>query len=230
MVMKTFFGGRSRADRGDGAGNVIAMDRFRSGRTVSPLRQAEAYWSALRVGDGVPRRSDIDPRGLENILEYTFILERIAPGVARFRLAGSHLSEMAGMEVRGMPLTAFFTAAARSEIGATLEHVFDTPAICEMSLRAERRFTAPRVEARMILLPLQSDFGDVSRALGIMISDGPLGTGGRRFEISESVLRDLPEVAQPDAASAAPQAAGFAAPQADFVKGKPQLRLVSSEE
>ena len=92
------------------------MSRFRKGGAQSPLRQAEAYWTALRRGDDVPSRSQIDPRGLENILSNTFILERIAPGIARFRLAGSLVNEMAGMEVRGMPVTAFFTTEARKQL------------------------------------------------------------------------------------------------------------------
>ena len=59
----------------------------------------------------MPRRAEIDPRGIENALEYAFILERIAPGMARIRLAGIHLSDLMGMEVRGMPLTSFIDAA-----------------------------------------------------------------------------------------------------------------------
>ena len=106
--MKTFFGNGS----GSNFGKIVAMDRFASGRSLSPIRQVEAYWTALLTGDSVPMRSQIDPRGLENILEYTFILERIAPSLARFRLAGSHLNNLAGMEVRGMPLTAFYLGAS----------------------------------------------------------------------------------------------------------------------
>ena len=37
----------------------------------------------------------------------------MAPSVARFRLAGAHLSELMGMEVRGMPMTALFLPDAR---------------------------------------------------------------------------------------------------------------------
>lgn len=67
--MKTFFGIGS----GSEFGKIVAMDRFDSGRSLSPIRRAEAYWTALLSGDSVPMRSQIDPRGLENVLEYTFI-------------------------------------------------------------------------------------------------------------------------------------------------------------
>ncbi|MEM1421046.1 MAG: PAS domain-containing protein, partial [Pseudomonadota bacterium] len=56
------------------------------------LSLVEAYWEGLRAGRLVPRRADVDPRGIDQALEYSFILERIAPGMARFRLAGMHLN------------------------------------------------------------------------------------------------------------------------------------------
>ncbi|WP_261307777.1 PAS domain-containing protein [Ruegeria atlantica] len=125
--MKTFFGNGF----GSSFGKIVAMDRFDSGRSLSPIRQAEAYWTALLTGDGVPMRSQIDPRGLENILEYTFVLERIAPGLTRFRLAG--------MEVRGMPLTSFFEPCARDQIKTVSEQVFAQPAIANLTLDSSGR-------------------------------------------------------------------------------------------
>lgn len=208
---------------------VVSMDRFRSGRSLSPLRQAEAYWSALRGDDEVPLRSAIDPRGLENILPYTFILERIAPGVARFRLAGQHLTELTGMEVRGMPLTAMFTGAARTEVGAVLEHMFETPAVAELDLIAERRFSLSPLEARMVLLPLRSDFGDISRALGVVVAEGQLGKRtSHSFDVARSHLRDLNGV--PTALSpACEEVPGFAEDPAPL-EGAPHLKLVVSRD
>ena len=224
---------------------VIAMNRFRSGKTLSPIRQVEAYWSALRDGADVPRRTQIDPRGLENILAYTFVLERIAPGIARFRLAGSHLTNLAGMEVRGMPLTSLFTPAGRTQIGAVLEHMFDAPAIAELTLNHEPR--APKGlawgrslnganttgEARMILLPLQSDLGDVSRALGVLVADGVSGDTPHRFDIANCGMRPVtglqPEQAAPQSAVRPPEhepAKGFAEAPRPMQGRAPHLKLV----
>jgi len=164
------------------------MDRFRSGKSASPIHQAEAYWSALRTGPEVPKRSQIDPRGLENILEFAFIVERIAPGVARFRLAGRHLRDLAGMEVRGMPLTCFFTPAGRTRISAVLEHMFDAPSVAELTLTSDAKSGA-NLEARMILLPLRSEMGAVNRALGVLIADGPMAATPNRFDIDRTSLR-----------------------------------------
>ncbi|MFV1600065.1 MULTISPECIES: PAS domain-containing protein [unclassified Phaeobacter] len=227
-----FFGGRKDNDQTDGQTKVVAMDRFRAAGSLSPMRQAEAYWTALRRGDDIPSRSQIDPRGLENILPQTFILERIAPGIARFRLAGQRVNEMAGMEVRGMPITAFFTPEARKQMSAAMETMFDTPAIIELTLQTENNRLRGAREARMLLLPLRSDLGDISRALGVFISEGnPTGTS-QRFSITETQIRqvshkgDTPFKAKPRAADpVAPQRKpqdvntpnpGFAETQARF--------------
>ncbi len=77
-------------------GNVITMSGYQQETRFRALSQVEAYWEGLRQGRDVPMRSDIDPRGIEDALEYAFILERIAPGLARLRVAGSHLSDVMG--------------------------------------------------------------------------------------------------------------------------------------
>ena len=238
------------SEQGTTTGKVVSMDRFRSGKTLSPIRQAEAYWSALRAGDGgeapgipdapdapdVPMRSQIDPRGLENILEYAFIVERIAPGIARFRLAGRHLRDLAGMEVRGMPLTCFFTPAGRNRISVVLEHMFDAPSVAELTLTGEAR-RGPKIEARMILLPLKSDLGVVNRALGVLIADGQMGATPNRFDIDRTSLRAV--MGQPDPQRHSPlvdpladptvlsnPVDGFAEAQTPFTDKVPYLRVV----
>lgn len=177
-----------------GNGKVIQLERFLDGVSLSPIRQIEAYWTALREDGGIPMRSQIDPRGMGPTLEYTFILERIAPGMARFRIAGQHLCTIAGMEVRGMPLTAFFTPNARPEISATLEHVFDAPAVAELDLKGEvARTGAPSIAARMIVMPLRSDFGRVDRILGALMSTerGRPERTPVRFEIASARIQPL---------------------------------------
>lgn len=178
--------------------NIISLHRFRDGRGLTPLRQVEAYWSALRHDTStVPTRSQIDPRGLENILKYTFILERIAPGIAKFRLAGQHIVQLAGMEVRGMPLSTFFTPSGRIHLSAALEHVFDAPAVAELSLQGKPRHgrseSGPKSgpEARMMLLPLQTDSGDISRALGVLVADDVNAFGDLRLAVTNTELRPI---------------------------------------
>ena len=79
--------------------NVISMFGYKCETQFPAINEVEAYWEGLRMGRTVPMRSEIDPRGIERALEFTFILERIAPGLARFRLSGMHLNDLLGMEV-----------------------------------------------------------------------------------------------------------------------------------
>jgi len=197
------------------------------------LSEVRAYWEALRRGRKVPLRADIDPRGIERALEYAFILERVAPRIARFRLAGMHLSDLMGMEVRGIPLTTFFAPRARADVSDMLESVFRTPAIAEMRLLAETGFGKPALEARLVILPLQSDLGDISRAIGCLVADGLVGRAPRRFEIAGATLTPV-EGHGAKAGADRPRATGFAeAPppyQAAPGRGRGHLRLVRTDD
>ncbi|RLL70997.1 PAS domain-containing protein [Paenirhodobacter hankyongi] len=146
--------------------------------------ELRAYWEALRRGRLVPARADVDPRGIERALEYAFILERVAPGMGRFRLAGMHLNDLMGMEVRGMPLTALFAPQGRKHVTEALEAVFDEPAIADLRLVSEGALGRPRLEARLLILPMKSDLGDITRALGCLVAEGDsFGRPPRRFEV-----------------------------------------------
>ena len=210
------FGGKDGYSNNGSQENIVLMDRFRSRTSVSPLRQAEAYWTALRKGDDIPSRSQIDPRGLENILSQTFILERVAPGIARFRLAGQKVNELAGMEVRGMPLTAFFTAEARKTVSAALENMFDEPSIVAKDIQSGKivaiKSEATRIrgsrEGRIILLPLRSDLGDVSRALGVFVAEGSASRMAQRFSVVSCTTRSVTKGGKPIAKKTPPAAAG----------------------
>ena len=105
-------------------GVIVPFARVRTDMTKAIVDEVRTYWEALRAGRPVPLRSEVDPRGIEGALDCSFILERMAPRVARFRVAGGHLNDLMGMEVRGMPLTAMFSPASRGEVGAILADVF----------------------------------------------------------------------------------------------------------
>lgn len=226
--------------------NVIAMTEFKTEIGYSAISQVEAYWEGLRGMRMMPKRSEIDPRGIENALEYTFVLERIAPGMARLRIAGSHLGDLMGMEVRGMPLTAFITPSGRRQMSDALEEVFQRPAICELRLSAETARDKPSMDARMILLPLKSDLGDVSRILGCFVARGEIGRSPRRFDVIGAKIRPITTASEantpekqpePEAAPVkkTPETKGFAEPKPDFTaqtpkRDVPYLRLVKNDD
>ena len=141
------------------------------------------YWERLRAGRTAPMRSELDPRQIEDALENTLILERTAPGHVRIRLAGMHLSELMGMEVRGMTPDALIEPNDRAAFMTLLEGIFERPEIIEIDLVSRPRARLP-LRARMLLLPMQSDLGEMNRALGCLVTEGIVGAPPRRFEIA----------------------------------------------
>ncbi len=220
---------------------VARFSEVRNAMRFPAIGQVTAYWEALRAGRAVPLRSEVDPRGIELALESAFILERVAPQVARFRLAGTALSDLMGMEVRGMPITAFFTTAAREDAGRRIEAVFQGPETAEFTLHAEAAPGKPALDARLVLLPLRSDLGDITRALGCLVADGPIGRAPRRFDLSEARMTKV-EPGQPvrTTRTEIERVRGFAEPRGDFVPMRApaappalrgmHLRLVKSDE
>lgn len=227
--------------RGTG-GKVICMAERRGIVAEHPaLAQLRAYWEGLRAGGTLPTRSMIDPRGIEDALEYAFIAERIAPGLARVRLAGMHLNDLLGMEVRGMPLSAFFEPAAREPLAGHVEAAFAGPAAVSLTLESAGGFGRAALSARLILLPLRDEGGKVTRVLGGLAAEGGTGRTPRRFRLvgAQSLPcgdRDLvPDAPAPRDADQVP---GLAEPSAPFAGPKGahapraagHLRLVHSSK
>lgn len=237
--------------------NVVSLLPRKTEMQFPAIKAVEAYWDGLRNGRVVPSRSDIDPRGMQNALEHAFILERIAPGVGRFRLAGMHLTDLMGMEVRGMPLTSMFVPESRSKMSEALEAVFETPQITVVSLKAECGIGRGSMDAQLLLCPLKSDLGDVNRVLGCLQSKGEIGRQPRRFEItainSRPLLTDIiePNATMETTAKGTPVPPGFAEARAAYesakethaekvktrnvtprparAAGKPSLRVISND-
>ncbi len=133
----------ARQDDPVDSGNVVSLSEIRGIGSRPAIAQIEAYWQTTRRGRLVPSRSDVDPRGLHGALEHAFVLERISSGLARFRVAGSHLTELMGLEVRGMPLSSIFVPEARAKLSDAIEAAFDTPATIRLSLVSEAGFGRP---------------------------------------------------------------------------------------
>ena len=221
-------------------GNVISMNSFKQDNDMQAPAEVRAYWETLRRGQLVPYRSEVDPRAIENTLPYAFIGEKVAPGHVRLRIAGTHLTDLMGMEVRGMPLSALFDPTARKQLSETLEQVFDGPAAVAMTLSGDTGFRRPELVARLVLLPMRNDLGDVSRVLGCLESSGRTGRTPRRFVISETrvdKLRSTPTIPAKDAEEAPIRKplTGFREPRPVFKSAVPNpaapwLRVVRTDD
>ena len=155
------------------------------------LSTVEAYWARLRGDRLLPLRSEVDPRGLGDAIDGTFVIQRMAPAPARIRMAGAYADAIMGMEIRGMPLAALFSVAERPRLGALIEAVFTRPEALRLTLAAPAEGGRPPLRAGMVLLPLLSDLGDATRALGCLAGEPTERAAPRRFEITSIHRRDL---------------------------------------
>jgi hypothetical protein len=190
---------------------------------------ALAQWDRLRAGRPMPTRDDLDPRDLAEALEFLFVAEPVAPGVARIRLAGRHLTQLLGMEPRGMPLCALFEAEARAEIAAGIEQVLHHGARVILPLRAAGGLGRPALEGMLALMPLADAEGRITRLLGVLQTRGAIGRTPRRLGLAGPARpltgADMPAHAPAFAPASAPRRAEAPAP-APARPARPALRVI----
>lgn len=174
------------------------MGFFNGGRTGATAPQKPvvldditAYWDSLRDGGDVPYRGDVDPRAIQKVLKNAFILERIAPGMARLRVSCNTLTDLMGMDMRGMPISSLMAHDSQENFGHILEDVFSGPAVGKLELSCSRGFGRSIVKAEILLLPLKNDKGEVNRILGAITCDSPIRNEPHRFELNGSLVRQI---------------------------------------
>ena len=195
------------------------------------LKELQAYWASLPRTNGVPHRKDVDPVAMGGLLEDSFVLERVAPGVARIRVAGRNIAKLIGVEPRGLPLTAVMLPEARADIAKYLESAFTTPSVVEIPLVGPRAVGQPELQGKILLLPLRDTLGRVSRILGVLVMSGRRGLGGRRFAIRSGADVRVDAVVGLHAIEGGKDiehSPTFLVPDHEKAEDKPALRLVVS--
>ncbi|PJI91904.1 PAS domain-containing protein [Yoonia maricola] len=149
------------------------------------LRHLEAYWQTLRNARQLPARTDIAPSKIDEALPHAFILQRVAPGMARFRVAGQRLHDLLKMDARGMPLGTLFQSGSREQAQQLIEAAFAGPAIVSIPLSSPGTLMRPALNGTMLLLPLRDRDNNSTRMLGALVTDQDGGARPRRFEIPQ---------------------------------------------
>lgn len=200
------------------------------------------YWDELRAGRDAPSRSEIDPRRISGALETMFILEKLEDGQFRFRLAGTRLCEMLGMEARGLTAEAVMASGHGDQMADLAERVLEHPGVGVMAVRAMDG-SGVDWSGEVLMLPLRSELGDMTRIVGAVnfttISRGArpepnlrlrcLGTRLLPIEVDHSQSK-LPAPLAP-AAATTPAVAGFAEPGHSFdrrpmLESRPSLTAI----
>ena len=126
------------------------------------------YWNTKRDGRPAPMRSEIQPGEIRSILPHVFILERENDASFRFRLAGTGLCGIYGMEFRNHNLLSMWQEDCLGSIKQALDEVTRNASVSLVEYTAS---TAQQREAtfEMILLPLAQDNGVITRVLGAAV-------------------------------------------------------------
>ena len=126
------------------------------------------YWNAVRAGRPAPRRSEIDPGDIRRLLPYVFILERRAEDSYPFRLAGTGLCNIYGMEFRGHDMLATWADECADTMRNTLNDVIRNASVAMVEYTATTSENS-EVAFEMVLMPLAHENGAITRVLGAIV-------------------------------------------------------------
>ncbi|MGE3229665.1 MAG: PAS domain-containing protein [Hyphomicrobium sp.] len=84
-----------------------------------------AYWNEVRGERPVPRRLEIQPARIAELLLDTFILERTETSTFRFRLAGTRVAQQLGLELRSRDFLSCWREGDQGLLAHHLEAVSD---------------------------------------------------------------------------------------------------------
>jgi hypothetical protein len=147
-----------------------------------------AYWNEVRRDRLAPRRLEIQPARIGDVLLDTFILERADRNDFRFRLAGTRVAARFSIDLKAQDFLACWREADRSLLEHHLEAISDLGRVGLFTGEGETRDSAGQTVSaafELLVLPLVHTGQSIDRLLCLMV---PLDTEPRR---PEPVLRNL---------------------------------------
>ncbi|SFS10234.1 PAS domain-containing protein [Yoonia litorea] len=144
----------------------------------------ERYWQSLRKTETVPQRIAMNPSAIESVLPHAFILQRVAAGTARFRVAGQRIHDLLKMDPRGMPFSTLFQQQTHDDLRELTEAAFADPAIVGLPLVSDGGVLRPGLSGALLLLPMRDTAGETTRLLGAFVTGDHASRRPRRFRIA----------------------------------------------
>jgi len=132
-----------------------------------------SYWDSVRGSRTTPpRRFEIDPGKIASILPSTFILERLDAETYRYRLAGTHVCDIFGAELRGTNFLAGWSPIDRASLIRHLAALSKQGAIEAIHMEAAAAARASTT-FEVLLLPLRHTGEAIDRTLGALVPLDP---------------------------------------------------------
>lgn len=124
-----------------------------------------SYWNELRGGRIAPRRFEIEPARIGEILPDTFILERTDWHTYPFRLAGTRICERFGFEFRGTNMLVGWSDDDQATLEERLATISQQGGVGLFTIDAQTP-NARHVSLELLILPLVHMQTSADRFLG----------------------------------------------------------------
>ena len=152
------------------------MPRVRPAPTIKNpiLQRLYDYWDRKRGKRAMPRRDEIVPEDIRDLLGYAFLID-VSDTDPRFRfsLCGPDVADLFGMDLTGSALEDIDLADQYREI----VHDYALSADNRIPICTRHHFvnrTGRRLDYERVLLPLQDSAGDVRWLMGGLIGTAKL--------------------------------------------------------
>ncbi len=123
------------------------------------------YWTDLRSGRPMPKRSEVDPAALARLLPDIFILEALPDGEHRFRLAGTRVCQIFGRELRHAQFSSIWRQDQDRQTARAARRILDNATPMRFAAGATNRF-GDRLQFDLPLLPLAGADGQPAKLIG----------------------------------------------------------------
>lgn len=126
------------------------------------------YWEAIRGEMSAPPRDWLDLKKIRSLVPFLFMIERKPGKTYVWRLAGTRVCELWGMELTGKPALTQGERFERETVARLLDGVIDThqPFVLRFRLNSALGLT---VAAEFVGLPLRARHGAATYAFGVVM-------------------------------------------------------------
>jgi hypothetical protein len=130
-----------------------------------------AYWDECRRGESAPDRSDLEPAVVRELLGDIFVLSYDQDGGHPFRVAGTRVCALLGLDLKGQGFPALFAADCRREISDLIGIVAEELVAIVAGICASAE-DGSKVHLELLLLPFNTRAHTPLSLTGLM---APLG-------------------------------------------------------
>ncbi len=150
-----------------------------------------AYWNGLRGERIAPRRFEVEPGRIGNILPDTFILERTDWHTYPYRLAGTRICETFGCEFRGTNMLDGWSSDDQTTLETRMITISQQGGAGLFTVEAETA-NARRFTLELLVLPLVHIHPTADRYLGSMAAlDAPDWLGNEPVRSKRLISHDV---------------------------------------